>query len=353
MLTDQYQQNLQEQPQKTPCITPYTIDMLSLERFVLKPMVALYRVAFCSGLRLLPLQSLVILLFTTRCWGMVFPSHSNASLQPRILVLSAGLLLLGVLGIIIEAIIGFISIGMLAITLFLLRVGEDGVGHRLGAEGFEHEYVENTLEALRELIRKDNEEHLYDKVSFPFIEFDVYECRCGELVIFHDITLERLFPNNDVNAKAIKKLHDQGIELETCRIRDITYEQLSTLCLGGRKGLKVPTFTELLQECIDLKVHRPLAVEVKGLHSDPGRRKFLELLVHYKTTYADTLDNICPGNKNDFLGWLGVIAFPHYFAYSFGEFGTESWYQWAKAFQQAGIPARCVHCHQIDYIKLI
>lgn len=51
------------------------------------------------------------------------------------------------------------------------------------------------------------------------------------------------------------------------------------------------------------------------------------------------------------MQWLTVIAFPHFFAASFGEFGSEANAQWCARFRAAGLWCRCCVFHFLDYLS--
>jgi len=157
---------------------------------------------------------------------------------------------------------------------------DDGIGHRVGFEGYTGTQMENTTHAVRALAAADAAgEYFRDgipAVHFPFIEFDVRETKDGELVLFHDLGLKMAFPldeelveeeNNygngggggggggdqgsknivNINHKPLRDLAEQGIDWHTASIEDLTLEQLRTLHLGGREGHHLPTLKEFLE----------------------------------------------------------------------------------------------------------
>lgn len=138
-------------------------------------------------------------------------------------------------------------------SLIALFVGvaihpEDGIGHRVGAEGYDGEHFENTIDALRNLACRDSSGEFDDPgTSFPFYECDVQETKDRHLVVFHDPNLARAFPNVGPNIKAFSRLRSEGIEPSTCSIADLTFSQLSLLHLGGRDGQHVPSLKEFLR----------------------------------------------------------------------------------------------------------
>tara|TARA_R100001369_G_scaffold29172_4_gene52723 strand:- start:214279 stop:214962 length:684 start_codon:yes stop_codon:yes gene_type:complete len=103
------------------------------------------------------------------------------------------------------------------------------IGHR-GAKGH---LTENTIESI----------NLALEMGIDGIEIDVHLCASGELVVFHDFTLDRL---------------SNGFGEITAQ----TYDQLQELTLTG--GYKIPLLTEVL-DLIEGKCS--INIELKGLHT--------------------------------------------------------------------------------------
>jgi len=239
------------------------------------------------------------------------------------------------------------------ITLIFTLVAvhpDDGVGHRVGFEGWHGLQVENTIEAL-EALHKNDSMGLYDSKMLPFIEFDVQETKDRQLVLFHDTTLYAAFPDCEINRDGLARLKEKGLEADKTSIKDVTFEELSVLHLAGRPGIHIPLLAEFLKACLSLEVKRSLAVEVKALQTDKGRQELLEIMEWYRRECGALLDQNPKAVENRYtpLGWAGVIAFPHLFASSFGEFKSKEWKRWADEFKRKGIPARCCHFHHLDF----
>ena len=100
------------------------------------------------------------------------------------------------------------------------------IGHR-GAMGHE---TENTLASVKKAL----------ELGVDMIEIDVFVLKSGEVVVFHDETLDSL-----TNAKG--------------NIEDYTFNELQKVTVKG--GHSIPTLQEVL-EIIDKKV--PLNIELKG-----------------------------------------------------------------------------------------
>ena len=45
----------------------------------------------------------------------------------------------------------------------------------------------------------------------------------------------------------LRALRDAGLDPAAAKVRDLTAQQLGTLHLGGREGLRVPTFKQFLE----------------------------------------------------------------------------------------------------------
>ena len=103
------------------------------------------------------------------------------------------------------------------------------IGHR-GAKGY---VMENTITSIDYAL----------KLGVNAIEIDVYKCLTGELVVFHDETLERL------SARAN-------------RIEDLSLDEIRLLLLHG--GYSIPTLEEVI---VFLDNRVVLNVELKGLRT--------------------------------------------------------------------------------------
>lgn len=209
----------------------------------------IYRFGFVSGhhqLIQLPARAVIALFFVISCWKLFIPTTRNHYREALVAV--AGIVGLATWSM--PCTLALLVASLLALLMYctVLMHGnpDDGVGHRCGAEGFKGGLCENTLEALRELVAKDKRGEIPSDV-FPYIEFDVYEVKDGELVVFHDMFLTNAFPIDGANAAAAKELLAEGIEIKRCKVTDLTSKQLERLCIAGRKGLKVPTLKAFLE----------------------------------------------------------------------------------------------------------
>lgn len=113
------------------------------------------------------------------------------------------------------------------------------IGHR-GAMGYE---TENTLASVQKAL----------DLGVDMIEIDVFKSKSGEIVVFHDETVDRLANSGGY-------------------IEDYTLFEIKQLTLEG--GHKIP----MLQDVLRLMAHRiPLNIELKG--ADTAER------VHHITSY--------------------------------------------------------------------
>ncbi|WP_299433972.1 glycerophosphodiester phosphodiesterase family protein [uncultured Maribacter sp.] len=103
------------------------------------------------------------------------------------------------------------------------------IGHR-GAMGHE---TENTIASIQKAL----------DLGVDMIEIDVFKIKSGEIVVFHDDTLERL-----TNGKG--------------KIEEYTFEELSKFVVTGNH--KIPLLTDIL-DAIDAQV--PLNIELKGANT--------------------------------------------------------------------------------------
>ncbi|GAB4820990.1 hypothetical protein N2152v2_008036 [Parachlorella kessleri] len=205
---------------------------------------------------------------------------------------------------------------------------------------------------MQDLVRKDKQEELSSR-DFPYLEFDIQETQDGQLVVFHDGSLVRAFPRGGVNEVPVQQLSQAGIDFELASIQDLTASQLQTLHIAGRQGLRVPLLRDFLRACKDAGIGRSLAIEVKLLISDTGRQQLIDDIRWYLEACSAELDaSKIAHRKYAPLGWAGVIAFPHFFAKSFGEFGSPQWRRWAQEFHLNGIKARACHFHDLSLIYM-
>jgi glycerophosphoryl diester phosphodiesterase len=125
------------------------------------------------------------------------------------------------------------------------------IGHR-GAKGH---LTENTLESIS----------LALEMGIDGIEVDVHLCASGELVVFHDYTLDRL---SDGSGEVATK----------------TYKQLQEFTLKG--GYKIPLLTEVLN-LIEGKCS--INIELKGQHTAKGTCSIISMFIDKGWEYSSIL----------------------------------------------------------------
>lgn len=139
------------------------------------------------------------------------------------------------------SIINFVTL-VVFLILFYNIIMEDfktlKFGHR-GAKGY---LAENTIESIQKAL----------KLGVDGIEIDVHKCKSGELVVFHDFTLDRL---------------TNGIG----EIATFTLQELKELFI--LKQFKIPTLIEVL-EVINKKCI--LNIELKGINTAEETVKTIE-----------------------------------------------------------------------------
>lgn len=231
------------------------------------------------------------------------------------------------------------------LSVLLHDMPTDNAGHRAGGHGYGGpQPQENTLEALRDLIRRDNAKDCGPLQKLAYVECDVHETKDGVLVVFHDDTLKRAIPDADgLNAAPLAALREVGLSLNTARIHQMTAAQLQGFHLGGINGSHIPTLQDYLRVCTEEGLRRSIAVEVKTLQTDVGRQQLLDLMRGYAADNSGRLEQSWPQLKYNLFGWAAVIAFPQTWAQNFGEFKSDGWRFWARKFGDAGMPVKsCV-----------
>lgn len=112
------------------------------------------------------------------------------------------------------------------------------IGHR-GAMGH---VMENTLPSIQKAL----------DLNVDMIEIDVFVCKSGELVVFHDEVLNSLSSSSG-------------------KIEDLTLDEIKQVKLNG--GYKIPTLDEVIN-LIDKRV--PLNIELKGKNTAKPTFELLE-----------------------------------------------------------------------------
>lgn len=143
------------------------------------------------------------------------------------------------------------------------------MGHRLGGDVFT-ELPENTLAVFRKSIRE-----IESNEDFFYSECDLRETADHHIIVFHDWDLQKLIPDSAENRAAlgVAKVGSQSI-------KDLSLSQVKSLRLEG--GHEIPTLREVLETALELKLKKPLILEIKFFHSDQGRRAAIELAKEFR-----------------------------------------------------------------------
>jgi glycerophosphoryl diester phosphodiesterase len=99
-------------------------------------------------------------------------------------------------------------------------------------------YVENTMDSFRAIKNMKNVDMENNEYG---IEFDIQMLDTGELVCFHDLTLDRLFNKND-------------------KITELSYEEI--------KDMNVPKLSDILKEFNDTNILVDIEIKNYGLNYD-------------------------------------------------------------------------------------
>lgn len=236
-----------------------------------------------------------------------------------------------------------------AATVFAMLLHDmptDNAGHRGGGHRYGGPLQENTVEALRAIAASDTATPL---PTFAYLEFDIHETADGELVVFHDATLNRALPaGNTINTQLEGSFARQGLDIRLAPISALTAAQVQAVHLGARDGCHVPTLQEWLRICLEVNITRSLAVEVKTLQSDQGRQKLLDLLQDYKRHHKLQSHSLRADRLYAPFGRVAVIAFPWSWAKAVGEYGSRHNEEWARRFASVGIPIRSCVLHRLS-----
>lgn len=161
------------------------------------------------------------------------------------------------------------------------------VSHR----GNSSNYLENTMESLTSAI----------EMGFDGIEFDVWTCKSGEIVVFHDSTLERLYDSidqiDDNENMNDKNRNDENVKYE--KITDMCWDKIKRVNISkkykdsknrestyrGRK-YKIPLLKDVLLNDVILNSNALINIEIKDLKSFDGVFNFLDELVNKKKIYT-------------------------------------------------------------------
>jgi|GEM_PF-3296805 len=225
--------------------------------------------------------------------------------------------------------------------------GIKNIGHRVGAgKGEYHSNLpENSLVALHELLQgktyNGGPAQFHPKMDY--LEFDIQETADGKLVLFHDKTLARMLPMDGKNSAAydhimqkLKERHMAPKSASDLEVRHLTLEQLKTLVLAQSDHETVPTLEEFFDKCIEWKIKRPVAVEIKRLQSDSAREYLIYLVALFRERLQNST-NIQFSKRYDLdPSGVGFISFGKSFKRSYYLGNQQKKSFWCDRFQEAG-----------------
>jgi len=172
--------------------------------------------------------------------------------------------------------------------LLTMNAYPTNLGHRAGGDYFKH-MPENSLVILKEsLTGAEGGYALQFNKDFDYLEFDVYETKDHVPVVFHSSTIKRMIPHNVHNMHAYEaiRVYRSLYPFKDLRIRHLTLQELKTFRLRGDYDQSVPTVQEFLDLCRDLKLRKPMIIELKYIFSSMGRQALFDMVKDYNNHYA-------------------------------------------------------------------
>jgi len=236
-------------------------------------------------------------------------------------------------------------IGMV-LAMFVRTLYAGNLGHRLGGDYFDF-LPENSLIVFKAAIEGwEGASPIMDLKGYAYSEFDVQETYDNQLVVFHDKDFKRMLPYKGANKKIYKNIIEKikqrtgkKYHYKKLRVKLLTLEEIQSLWLKGNYDQRVPTLEDILQLAADLRVTKPMIVEIKRLHSDKGREELFRLVKKYKDEYGDGADLVFTKEYNYPKNFsITFLAFPKKFKSSFPDYQTKSTYcQLIRDFKLGGV----------------
>jgi len=170
---------------------------------------------------------------------------------------------------------------LLSILLFGCNASTyTNLGHRAGGGCFK-KLPENSLPSLRASLAENGKRPpLQKRKDFVYLEFDVRETADHELVVFHDNTLNRMMDRGALKLK----------------VRKLTLKQLQNFRFKDLPDETIPTLEEFIDTCIDLKLSKPMVIEIKEIYSVEGKEKLLALCDYYRESLKGDREIIYENN---------------------------------------------------------
>jgi len=224
------------------------------------------------------------------------------------------------------------------------------LGHRSGGDVFTH-LPENSIEVLSLALSGDNTyAPIQDSPEFEYLEFDVWETKDHELVVFHDLSLKRLLPYEGDNIAVYNEMKKNGAVTKPTwllSIKHLTLEQIKKLSLLGDSRYKVPTLEEYLEEVRKHDLIKPIVLEIKYIKSEEAKEKMIELFSRFKEEYMEGRDVVYVDGFDLPKVSTQFMAFKMFFNLTFG-LAPKAHKRWCGTLKENGFDSvsRCMFHRQ-------
>lgn len=144
-------------------------------------------------------------------------------------------------------------------------------GHRGGCEAEMYLHLpENSLICLEAGLQGYNgESPLQNNEEFRYLEFDVYETKDGNVIVYHGGSNGRLFSGrhatlkfDEINRQIYESLNIKK-SYKNVKVGDLTAEEIQLFVLSEEYKQKVPTLEEYFNEIAKFNLLKPIMIEVK------------------------------------------------------------------------------------------
>jgi len=265
-------------------------------------------------------------------------------------ILGIGILLIYLFRVPIIPFFGTISaLGITWLAIATLRTPGAGMGARTAHDSKKPEL---SLQSLDELLQVNNDGRArWHDDEFRYLELSVQETKDHVLVLFHDLGEEglgRAFPRKGKNENEMEKL--EGVlqtNISKLTVSEVMLAQLQSLHLFGYEHIHVPTLEEYLARCREAEFRKPIALEVRHVHSEIARATLIRLVNEHRQQAQQAGMTLVEG-AYDALGLMSPVGEPSRWASVYGEFTSPTWAHWATRMRIAQVPARCKCCHGIN-----
>jgi glycerophosphoryl diester phosphodiesterase len=252
-----------------------------------------------------------------------------------------------------------ILILILLFTVSNMVLAKTNYGHRGGCESPGYRTMgipENSLLCLEAgLMGYDGRPSLQHHKSFRYLEFDVRETLDHEIVVYHGGSKGAVFSRKKrfkkdhaavpykghlENIETFKRFVDEGLKKswKKVRVKDLTLMQIQRLKLKGIYDQHIPSLKEYLEMAAKLGVIKPVMVEIKGINTELGREKLMDIVSEFNETYATYADIIINENSsNEFeTVKVGFMIRKQKIKSNLGKIGSEKFNIWCEDFVNMG-----------------